>query len=182
MLEKRRSLPFEEVYRLSAIVQKRFLSSAFFKQAASLALYASFSNEIMTDDIWAAAVKDDKKVYFPRVVKPTHGAGAKHLEFFMVDSLDDLAPGTYEVREPKGHGEKIEVSEIGLAVVPGLAFDAKGGRLGFGKGYYDMALSKMNCPVVALAYDFQVLKHDLPMSGHDVRVIAIVTETRIIVI
>ena len=66
-----------------------------------------------------------------------------------------------------------------LMAVPGVVFDENGGRIGYGKGYYDRILSEARCRVVALAFDFQVLT-EVPSEEHDMTVDALVTETRII--
>ena len=96
-------------------------------------------------------------------------------------AFEDVRAKSYEIREPKARaGDEAEISGFELIVVPGVAFDCDGTRLGYGKGYYDMALKGAGCPVVALAYDFQVLKEKIPVETHDVPVGAVVTEKRII--
>lgn len=174
LLEVRREMAFEDVYRLSLRVQKRFLKSAFYRNAGRIALYSSFSNEVLTDEIFQKAREDGKEVCYPSVVR-----GAKsHLAFFMVGHLKELKPGSYEIPEPQGQEVRVTADTFDLVVVPGVAFDSTGVRVGFGKGYYDMALEGLKCPVVALAYDFQVVNELIPSEPHDVRVSAIVTEKR----
>ena len=83
----------------------------------------------------------------------------RRLKFFRVRSIDELSPGSYEIREPKARaGEEAEISGFELIVVPGVAFDCDGARLGYGKGYYDMALKGAGCPVVALDTIFRCLR------------------------
>lgn len=176
LLEVRREMAFEEVYRLSLRVQKRFLRSPFYRNAGKLALYSSFSNEVLTDDLFQKANEEGKEVYYPRVIK----AGKSHLAFFRVAHLKELKPGSYEIPEPEEKEARITAATFDLVVVPGVAFDLTGARVGFGKGYYDMALEGLKCPVVALAYDFQVVNELIPSEPHDVRVSAIVTEKRIV--
>ncbi len=72
----------------------------------------------------------------------------------------------------------IAPKNIDLAIIPGIGFDKDGNRLGFGRGYYDRLLKKLRCPVVALAYDFQIL-HAIPRHEHDMSVHTIVTEKKI---
>ncbi|WKZ33599.1 MAG: 5-formyltetrahydrofolate cyclo-ligase [Thermodesulfobacteriota bacterium] len=185
LLEKRRRLPFEEVRRLSTMVGKRFLSSGYYRESRRVALYSSFGNEVLTDDIFAAAMRDGKEVFYPRIVRPggveCGFENARRLRFFRVRSLDELSTGSYELSEPPAGNQASDASGLDLIVVPGVAFDERGGRLGFGKGYYDAALASANCPKIALAYDFQVLKVNIPLEPHDVPVSAIVTEKRVIV-
>lgn len=178
LLEVRRSLAFEEVYRRSELVQGRFLATGFYVNARRLALYASFRNEVLTEKVFQDADSRGKDVSYPRVVK----GGAKGVVFFKVGHLGELAIGSYEIREPEAREVEASLDAVDLVVVPGVAFDAFGNRLGYGKGYYDIALSRVKCPVVALAYDFQVLDERLPCEPHDVKVCAIVTETRVIAI
>ncbi len=169
-------MAFEEVYRLSGRVQKRFLESDLFSSAGSFSLYSSFQNEVLTDEIFQRAVKEGREVAYPRVIR----GGKRHLAFFKVTDLKDLSFGSYEILEPAEREIRAEPGSFGLVVVPGVAFDLKGGRLGYGKGYYDMALKGLTCQIVALAYEFQVLKEEIPVEPHDIRVTAIVTEKRVL--
>ncbi|MBI5561742.1 MAG: 5-formyltetrahydrofolate cyclo-ligase [Deltaproteobacteria bacterium] len=176
LMEARRSLSFEDVYRLSGLIQKRFLAMPLYGDAGQIALYSSFRNEVLTDEVFGRARAGGKAVSFPRIV----GDGARKIAFFKVAALGELAAGSYEIREPSASDIEAEPESLELVVVPGVAFDRLGGRLGYGKGYYDMALSRVRCPIVALAYDFQVLGTPIPVEPHDVKVAAIVTETRVI--
>lgn len=166
-------MAFEDVYRTSAAVQKRFMESRHFERTKRLSLYSSFENEPLTDEIFEAAAKLGKEISYPRVVK-------RHLEFFRVGSLSDLSPGSYEIPEPAGSLERVAPELFDLIVMPGVAFDLRGARLGYGKGYYDRALKGVRCKIAALAYDFQVLNERIPVEPHDVLVNVIVTEKRII--
>ncbi|MBI5889028.1 MAG: 5-formyltetrahydrofolate cyclo-ligase [Deltaproteobacteria bacterium] len=175
ILEMRRIMSFEDVMRLSALVQKRFILSGLFHPARRLALYSSFRNEPLTDTIFAEAVRLGKEVYFPRVVR-----GRRHLTFHRVLKLGDMAPGSYEISEPGAHEKSVEAAEFDLVVVPGAAFDKNGTRLGYGKGCYDRALKDARCPIAALAYEFQLVDGEIPAEPHDVPMAAIVTEARIL--
>lgn len=175
LLEARRKMSFEEVFSLSALVQRRLLESRFFAGAGKLALYSSFANEVLTEELFRAAKDSGRQVFYPRV------AQGRSLAFYRVRELGEMAPGAYDLREPGPASEAAEAAEFDLVVVPGVAFDARGGRIGFGKGCYDAALAGAACPIVALAYEFQVLKTNIPLEPHDVTVTAIVTEDRVIV-
>lgn len=173
LLEKRRSLSFEEVFALSAAVQKRFLESAFWGRSDKLCLYSGFRNEVLTDEVFQKAAAEGKQVYYPAL------AANKRLLFRRVTELKELTRGSYEILEPAA-GEAADPATFDCIVVPGAAFDEKGARLGYGKGYYDAALAGLKSDIVALAYEFQVLKEAIPVEAHDVRVTAIVTEKRLI--
>lgn len=175
LLEKRRSIAFEEVFSLSQKIQKRFLGSPFYERSEKIALYSGFRNEVLTDEIFQRAMDDGKEVFFPSMAK----GGRRRLVFRKVTDLKELTPGSYEILEPEA-GVAVDTASLDLVVVPGAAFDAAGARLGYGKGYYDIALAGAECAIVALAYEFQVLKEAIPVEPHDVKVTAIVTEKRLI--
>jgi 5-formyltetrahydrofolate cyclo-ligase len=192
-LEVRRSLSFEEVYSLSAAVQERFLRTGYYRSASRLAIYSSFRNEVVTEDILAAAVEDGRKVFFPRVTTRPPSiaggdgggkgddleAGGPHLEFYRVDHAGELSPGSFEILEPSAKGLMAAPLDLGVMVVPGVAFDREGARIGFGKGYYDRALSGVTCPIVGLAFESQIYDGSIPVEPHDVRMTAIVTESAV---
>jgi len=187
-------MDFEDVWAKSAIIQKNLVKSPFFRQARNIALYSSIQNEVLTDAIFTRAQLEKKAVCYPRVLK-----GELKMHFLPVRSLDELSPGAYDIREPGAMGPGktgtegtretdgkpgteaaiIKTSELDLVVIPGVAFDITGSRLGFGKGFYDRVLTEADCPLVALAYDFQVLAF-IPTESFDVRMDAIITESRII--
>lgn len=169
-------MAFEEVYLLSSMIQKRFIESPYFAGAAKLSLYSSFQNEVLTDEIFQKAVEAGKEVCYPRVIR----GGGRHLAFFKVGGLKELSPGSYEIPEPREKEERVKPASFDLVIAPGIAFDRKGGRLGYGKGYYDMALNGVKCDIVALAYEFQVLNENIPVEPHDVAITAIITEKRVI--
>lgn len=175
-LGSRRALSFEDVFRISSLVQKRFLGTGLYRESKVISLYSSFSNEVLTEDIFERAAADGKQICYPRVVR----GGVRHLEFFKVTSMDELSSGPYEIKEPAEGGVKVDPAGLDLVVVPGVAFDGTGARIGYGKGYYDRALGAVGCAIVGLAYEFQVLKEDIPCEPFDVRLTALVTEERVL--
>ncbi|MBI5048171.1 MAG: 5-formyltetrahydrofolate cyclo-ligase [Deltaproteobacteria bacterium] len=182
ILQKRFRLPFEEVFKLSTIIQKKFLAGIReLEHAKRLALYASFKNEVLTDSIFEYAVTHGKEVFFPRIVREK-----KKLMFLRVHGKEDMARGSYDIKEPVHHREnhpddRQAAAALDIIVVPGLAFDTNGNRLGYGRGYYDKALGslKAKCLMVALAFDFQILDK-IPAETHDVKMDRIITENRVI--
>lgn len=174
VLEKRRRLAFEEVWRLSVRVQRRLLDTGYFQGAGRISLYASFDNEVVTDGVFDEAIEAGKEVFYPRV---TTRGGERHLAFHRVASLGELSPGAYDVPEPGGV-EAAEPGAFDLVVVPGVAFDRAGNRIGYGKGYYDKALKMLGCPIVGLAYAFQLVD-EIPAEDHDVKLSALVTEEEV---
>lgn len=175
ILAARAGLDEKTVCEKSARIAERLSGQALYQECRHILFYLSFDNEVRTDGLIQAALAAGKTVYVPRV-------HAKHrcLEVVRITTLDDtaFALNKFGIREPVLEGEA-PVSVLQLAVVPGLAFDARGGRVGFGAGYYDGLLREFGGAAVALAFDFQVLDH-VPQEDRDVPVRAIVTENRMI--
>lgn len=158
---------------LSLLVQQRLLDSECFARAETLALYSPVNNEVHTDKLLAVARLQEKRICFPRVCGET-------LQFVEVESAAELQPGTFGVAEPVG-GKVLQGQQIDLVVVPGVAFDREGFRLGYGKGFYDRELSRMSPQTISvgLCYDFQ-LCDVLPVEAHDQQLDYVATETRLI--
>ncbi|MBI5287248.1 MAG: 5-formyltetrahydrofolate cyclo-ligase [Deltaproteobacteria bacterium] len=175
LLKTRLRLSFGEVYEKSLDIERRFINMQDYKRAMGIALYASFKNEVLTDEIFLDAVEEGKQVFYPTVIKDRKGLG-----FVKVNGRDDLMTGSYDILEPGGKGV-MDRPPVNLVVVPGVAFDMMGNRLGYGKGYYDRALVglKGQAGFIALAFDFQIVE-SIPTQPHDVRVGWIITEKRTI--
>lgn len=178
ILQRRLRPPFEEIFKISSIIQKRFLGIRELRSAKKIALYASFRNEVLTDAIFEHALAHGKEVFFPRVVR-----GKKGLVFLKVRGKKDFTQGSYKIYEP-AHDlglETAEPSSFDIIVMPGVAFDTNGNRLGYGKGYYDKALCSISkeCLVAALAFDFQIAER-VPAEAHDIKMDKIITESRVI--
>ncbi len=102
------------------------------------------------------------------------------MDFYLINSLDDLKEGTFGVREPDtSKCKKLTDYSNSLIIVPGICFDESGCRIGYGKGYYDIFLKKYPFISVGLCYNSFVLE-ELPANEHDENVNIIVTDKRII--
>ncbi|TAN63672.1 5-formyltetrahydrofolate cyclo-ligase [bacterium] len=182
-LEQRREMSFEDVFAKSSAVQERLINSPFLHACLAckttrpcrVALYSSFQNEVLTDVVFEYAAGKGMDIYFPKALRET-----RHVAFFKVTSMAGMCPGSYDILEPSANEEEAKPETLDLIIVPGVAFDTNGGRIGYGKGYYDKALANAKCPIIALAYDFQVLNERLPAEPHDIPVTAIITEKRVI--
>ncbi len=173
LLETRREMTFEDVWKRSAIIQRRLIETKAFRSARHIALYSSCQNEVITDDLFHKAREKGKKVFYPRVFR-----GAEVMVFLPVRSLDELNPGAFDIREPANRADRaVDPKTLDLVVLPGVAFDRRGARLGFGKGFYDRALAGTKKTLVALAYDFQVVER-VPTEPHDVMMDAVITESQ----
>ncbi len=118
----------------------------------------------------AEALAEGKRVLCPRVVRRPRG-----LESYAIRSLDDLAPGTRGLWEPDPARAERTDEAPDLIVVPGLAFDQNGGRIGYGAGFYDRLLAVTPGVRAALAYSLQLIE-EIPVEPHDALVHWVVTE------
>jgi 5-formyltetrahydrofolate cyclo-ligase len=170
-LAERKSRSSQVCADLSSEVQRRFMCSDLFRDARCLALYSAIHNEVSTDAIVGQALDSDKSLVFPRV-------SGEDLEFVMIESPAELVSGAFGVKEPKGCN-LVPVEKVDLFVVPGVAFDKRGHRLGYGRGYYDRALAKCpsHCMKVGFAYDFQLVE-ELPATDYDETLSMLITESQ----
>ena len=179
MIARRNSISREEIMEKSAVIQKRVLELPIYQESKTIGLYASFNNEVSTSILFDKALEDGKKVLFPYIRKAD-----RDLAFLPVRGLDELELGQFGIMMPSfGEGKDDYIGDIELLVIPGVSYDLKGGRIGYGGGFYDRTLHKLaKLPfILALAYEFQVLD-EVPMLPHDVRINAVVTEHRVIIL
>ncbi len=177
MLELREGMLHSEVAAMSKTIHTYLQSLPSFRNAKNIFLYASTRNEVETDDIIVNLLQAGKGVAIPVVNK-----GTKEIVFSFIESLDELMPSTYGIREPLPNSLRpVALDSVDLIIIPGVAFDMRGYRLGYGGGYYDRFLEKLPEGVhkMGLAFDFQVLEA-LPVEEHDLKVDTIITEERII--
>ncbi|AYO31526.1 5-formyltetrahydrofolate cyclo-ligase [Biomaibacter acetigenes] len=172
-LKTRSELAAEDIIEKSAKIMSRLFSLSEFRGAKTIMFYVDAGNEVKTRDGLTKALSEGKRVVVPKVKK---GYGLLAIE---IKSLDELSPGTFGILEPAGE-KGISPEEIDLVVVPGVAFDKRGNRMGYGAGYYDSFLPKLRPEVkkVAVAFEIQVTD-SLPAEEHDVKMDLIITENTI---
>ncbi len=168
LLKKRRR--YEKAEEDALKIKEKFLQLEEVKRANSILLYYPHKNEVNTLPIIEELLRSKKNVLLPKV---------KDLNIFpiKVTDLSVLKKGYAGILEPDGKIYPVEKIEV--VVVPAVAFDIHGHRLGYGKGYYDRLLKKIKGLKVGLAYDFQIVDK-LPVEPHDIPVDLIITPTRII--
>ena len=132
------------------------------KQCHVILLYHSLPDEVCTHDIITSLVASGRKVLLPTVVGDT-----LQLHEYVNDQLMDVSP-TFGIQESQGP-VFTDYSRIDLAVIPGMAFTPEGDRLGRGKGFYDRLIPLLSCPLVGLAFPFQMVD-SIPTELHDRRV------------
>jgi len=174
VLSIRNSLSPEEAKARSRLIFQNLKTLPIFNTANTVHTYVSSKkNEVDTIEIISYLFSVGKRVVVPVVDKDR-----KVMRHSELKSISELKKSTFGILEPEKIRE-VGLSEIDLVLVPAIAVDRFGNRIGFGAGYYDKFLSQVNCPKIALVYDFQIVDK-IETSPSDVPVDFIVTETEII--
>jgi 5-formyltetrahydrofolate cyclo-ligase len=178
VLAMRQALPAAEHLTGSRNVWQRLIDLSWYQQARVILGYMAIGQEVLTDGLLRQAIASRKQVVLPVVQ-----ADRQRLALYAVQDIEhDVAPGYQGILEPQPmRTHAVGLETLDLAIVPGVAFDTEGTRLGFGMGFYDRLLSELHqaIPKIGLAFEFQVVPR-LPRQAHDVRLDAIVTERRVI--
>ena len=172
MRERLRALPAPRRAAAGRSVAELVLAAPEFESAAMVALFAALADEIPTRALFKTVGLAGKVRLLPRCV--SEGV----LEFAEVESWDELRPGRYGVLEPPPERATVSLAKIALAILPGLAFDSRGHRLGRGRGTYDRTFppGREGAPkLFGLAFEFQLVG-EVPNGPLDRGVDAIVTE------
>jgi 5-formyltetrahydrofolate cyclo-ligase len=163
---------------LSQIICRALADLPEYASARTILFYVDVRSEVRTRDFLPAALAQGKQVAVPYC----NNGG---LELFRLESLSELAEGSYQILEPNpalrsDPQKRLDIGQIDLVVVPGVAFDREGSRLGHGQGYYDklLANARRQTARVALAFECQLFP-TLPTAEHDVQMHVIVTERAI---
>ena len=175
ILRKRREL--SQLYKSQAesVMLESLLNWEFFKKAKVIHIFISRPEEPDTRPVIEHCWNNGKKVAVPVVLPNTF-----NLFHSEIKSFESLISGTYGIQEPSPESRiKMTPDMFDLVIVPGVAFDRNGKRLGHGKGYYDRFLELTGAFRLALAFDCQLLK-TLPTELHDVPVNAILSESGIV--
>lgn len=150
--EKKRAMTSAEIDARSAALAEKFLASPAYQAAKTIYGYLPYNQEVRTVPMLEQALKDGKKVAVPKVY-------GEEMKFLYMDDLSLVSKGYAGIPEPIAD-EPAADDETALVLMPGLAFDPQGHRIGYGGGFYDKFLSsEPNHPTLALCYDFQMLEH-----------------------
>ena len=177
IVAQRLAMAGAEVEAKSKAIVGRLMALSAFREAKTIMSYISFRQEVETRGLVMAALAAGKRVAVPVVDREN-----RRLLAVEIRGWGELAPGTWGILEPKPEaGRLVPPPAIDLVIVPGVAFDASGNRLGYGGGYYDRFLPALRCgaKTVAPAYAFQVVGKLAP-GPHDVPVQYVVTEDGVI--
>ena len=159
---KKRAMTPAQVEACSEKLAELFREHPLYKAAKSIYGYMPYNQEVRTVPMLEQALRDGKKVAVPKCY-------GDEMKFIYLDDLTKVAKGYAGIPEPIAD-EPVAHDETALVLMPGLAFDPQGHRIGYGGGFYDKFLSREpNHPTLALCYDFQVLPH-LDTEEHDIPV------------
>ncbi len=158
-------------------VCRKLLNSIDYKQADIILFYAALADEINIDECITKAISDGKKAALPVCIDD-----AGNMEFYYINSLDNIKIGSFGVREPDIlNSAKVTEFDNSLCIVPAIAYDRSGCRLGYGKGYYDRFLGKYDFISIGLCYN-ELVVEKLPTDKFDIPVDKIITENGFLLI
>ncbi len=169
-LSRRDALPEALRHEKSLRILEKVLKSEAFQQAKTVACYFSIRSEVETGELMTRALLLGKCVALPKTC-------GDELVFYRIDGEEPLVKSRFGVPEPDGNEEKrIDPKTIDLLIVPGVAFDEQGYRLGYGKGFYDRFLPKTDAKRIGLAFREQILSKPLPRDDFDQPVDQVITD------
>ena len=161
--ERKRAMTEEEIVSRSARLGELFAQSEAYRNAATIYGYLPYNQEVRTVPMLEQAIRDGKKVAVPKVYGDT-------MKLIYLEDLSQVAKGYAGIPEPIAD-EPVAHDETALVLMPGLAFDPQGHRIGYGGGFYDKFLAaEPDHPTLALCYEFQMLpqldteEHDIPVN------------------
>lgn len=171
-LSKRAAIPHNERNRISHELIKKFLATEIYRTSKIIMAYASTPDEIQLNELFAACFDNKKILAIPFII------GKGEMKAVEVPSFDALEVGEFNILTVKQNQNFIVPAQIDCVIVPGLAFDKNGGRLGMGGGFYDKFLPlAINAKKIAFAYDFQLVDA-LPLEAHDAIIDFVLTTER----
>lgn len=176
--QSRDSLNASDIHSKSRAIQDRLWRLIQEQKSQAIMFYAAFGSEVRTQDCIARAIANRRTVIVPICIEDD---GRQLLPSRLLDPESELTEGCFGIPEPKPECRRpFPPEKIDLIVVPGLAFDDDGHRIGYGSGYYDRFLAR--CPQalsVGLAYEMQLLECVFP-AAWDTPIHRIITEDRMI--
>jgi len=170
ILEKRNSIPETKVLSLSGLIKKGLFDTMEYLSAQSIMFYVSFSNEVHTHEMIRDTLKN-KSVIVPKIIDG-------NIVPLKISDFDELSPKTMGILEPVTNN-LFNIDKLDLVIVPAIAYDIFGNRIGYGKGYYDRFLKAVTCLKIGIVYEFQLVE-SIPIHKEDIPVDKIVTEKRVI--
>ena len=174
-LQRRKNMNFHDCFIQSISAQQRFLGSKYYLESKVIGLYYPILNEVQTFKIMSEALLNSKTICLPTIVDD-------QICFFQYDPTKNLRNGKYGILEPERTCENMN-SFLDIVITPGVVFDLKGSRIGYGKGYYDKFFNSHDIKymtLVGLGYDFQLILEKIPSNALDVKMNILISEKRMI--
>ena len=174
IIEKRKILSPDEIKEKSLAIYERLSATDHFKNCDHLLIYADAKGEVRTEGIIIKALSMGKMVYLPRT------GSNMSMDFYRIDSVDELECADFGIMSPPSDPHRLfkekDISDRCLCIVPGVAFDRKCNRMGYGKGFYDRYLARVRIPhLIGLSYEFQI-KDYIETGIYDIPMNMIITE------
>jgi 5-formyltetrahydrofolate cyclo-ligase len=161
--------------QLSRQIVARLVALPEYQRAGTVLFYVDMRSEVQTQPYLPTALASGKRIVVPY-------CAPDGLQLFHLESLDELETGTFRILEPQPAlrtlpHKRVAAESLDLVVVPGVAFDRGGARIGYGAGYFDKLLQgvRPDARLVALAFDCQMFPH-IPLQAHDVLMDQVITE------
>ena len=168
--EQRNALSKEEVLCRSRVITDTLIESELFQTCHSLFVYSDIQNEVHTHPLIDFCFKINKPVFVPVISN-------KEMFFSQISNFSELEASTFGIPAPK-NPVSTEPDSASLFIVPGLGFDMRGNRLGYGAGFYDKYLCcRSYSHLIGLCFEFQLLE-ELPSDENDIRMDSVLTEKR----
>lgn len=175
---KRNALPKDEKDLNSKNIFKKLKRTDEFINSKNIMFYVATRNEVQTENMIKKSLSMGKNIFIPIMINDCNNL----ISSLLIDFDNELEKNNQGILEPKEEFKRIFPPEkLDLIILPGVAFDCKGNRIGRGKGYYDRFLKKVkpSAAKIALAYEIQIVEK-IPKDINDISIHKIITENRVI--
>ena len=179
LIKKRNDLNSNKMKQFSSIISDKIINNCYFQKASNILAYIPCRNEVDIRDVIEKAWQLNKRIIIPKT-----DLIEKQIYPYLINSWQELELGNYQLLEPTIDKKKpFPITDIEVVLIPGVAFDKNGYRLGYGGGFYDRFFSnyQTNFYKIGIAYDFQIF-NQLPVLKHDFPVDEIITEKQKLII
>ena len=166
LLEKRDATSAELRDIASEKIHENLKKNSSFVNAQNIACYFPIGSEVDTHDVMLNILEQGKNLLLPRIID-------ENIEFYIVQNLEKLEKGSFEIMEPKDNCNRAK--KIDCVLIPTVGASKSGIRLGYGKGYYDRFLVSTDAIKISLTYSKQIVK-SIPSDSHDIKMDWMITE------
>ena len=155
IIDKRNNLILDIKQNYDSLIFEEIINSEIYKKSKKIFTYISFGSEVDTIKLIKYSFSNNKEVYVPKINKQT-----KDMIALKIHNFNNMSVDKWGIIEPKSVDKTNIGTDFDLIIMPGIAFDKQGNRIGYGGGYYDKYISKLNnaSNLLALAYDFQIIQ------------------------